>query len=107
MHSTFDLSQSTSISKSSSAFSIGSSCFLDALRFPDDMLKNSGKDEFTINETGVSQITRDRPGITVKYSGSGWGSNWMKAGRITAQPPCNRSHPLPGITDFPDTQLKV
>ena len=52
MHSTFDLSQATTTSSSSSGFSIGSSCFLDAFRLSDGIFQNPGKDEITLNETG-------------------------------------------------------
>ncbi len=47
MHSTFDLSQPTITSSSSSGFSIASSCFMDALRLFDDIFKNPATDGIT------------------------------------------------------------
>jgi len=52
MHSTFGLSHSTTTSRSSPEFSIGTSCFRDAFHLFDDIFKNPVKDEITLNETG-------------------------------------------------------
>ena len=97
MHPTFDLSQSTTTSISSSGFFIVSSCFLYAFRLPDAIFKKPFEDEMIINETGAPKPRRIARVLQLSL-GSGWGLSCLKAGRRTAQPSCNRSHPLPQIT---------
>ena len=67
MHSTFALSKLTTSSSSSSGFSIGISCSLDAFRLSDDIFKNPAQNEIKLNETGDTEIRWDRPGVALEF----------------------------------------